>query len=111
MEWKKTFDPEIVRSLTRGATYTPTINAIQLQKFSSDESKISVVVSSGENRHGRNMEDSRASVRLNRCWSSMIYNMQVEDHEGYGWQIKGIPGFWNLSQVCRKSGYVMMTWC
>ena len=25
MEWKKTFDPEIVRSLTRGATYTPEI--------------------------------------------------------------------------------------
>jgi len=49
MEWKETFDPEIARSLTRGATYTPTINAIQLQKFSSDEGKILVVVSSEEN--------------------------------------------------------------
>ena len=49
MEWKETFAPEIERLLTRGATYTPTINAIQLQKFSSDESKILVVVSSEEN--------------------------------------------------------------
>jgi len=88
--------------LTRGATYTPTHNAIILQKHGS-ESKIAAVV---KKRTTPGASVREMEVLLPRSWSPMIYNMQVNDLYGWGWPIKGIVPY-----VGRKNNSTTMLWC
>ena len=96
-EAKKNLD-----SLKRGSTYTPTINALTLQKHSSDSSKIRAVIKKRDTPGGPLGEKE---VFLLRSWCPMIYNMQVNDPDGWGWPIKGI-----LPYLGRNDNSTMMLW-
>jgi hypothetical protein len=70
----------------RGSTYTPTWNAIHMQKVSTENDEITVKI---KKKDKGIVYDEFDEVR--RTWAGSIYNMQVEDGEGYGWRMKAIP--------------------
>lgn len=104
-EYEK-YDKSMLRSLTRGATYTPSINAIILQRFSSEEYKIMIK----DYRKCSSMEDlsELKTIFAHRSWCPTIYNMQVEDPEGYGCRIVGIEPMSLLKDQRQQSN--MLTW-
>ena len=75
-----------LKGLTRGATFTPTINAIRLQIASSLNDKVLVTVKQA--LRGGRVRD--IIIPMTRSWCPAIGNMQVEDDRGYGWPIKAI---------------------
>ncbi|KAL7532004.1 hypothetical protein ACHAXR_004368 [Thalassiosira sp. AJA248-18] len=105
-EHNKLYDEEKLKKLTRGATYTPSFNAITLQKMSSDECKVAV---KDFRKLGTSSQlQSPMTVEVSRTWCAIIYNMQVEDHEGYGWPIAAIePMILNTKDRQRSH---MLTW-
>ena len=86
----------------RGATYTPTVLAMALQKHSSESSKVPVVVKQRQRVGG---EATETTVYLPRSWCPVAYAMQVEDPDGYGAPIKAI-----LPYIGRGKSATMMTW-
>ena len=79
--------PEVLESLTRGASYCPTHNALQLQKTASLNNEHTVVVEEISDDGER--KTSQAGLRRN--WCSMIYNVMTQDGLGYGCRMKPIP--------------------
>ena len=71
----------------RGSTYTPTWNAIRMQKVSTENDEI-LVTKLKTDKKGVVVEEQE---EVCRTWAGSIYNMQVEDGEGYGWRMKAIP--------------------
>lgn len=86
------------RWLKRGATYTPTVNAIHLQLACSVKKKVDIEVKERlPNGHERDV-----TVSMSRSWCPTIGNMQVEDLRGYGWPMKAIsfaPNKWKQSAM------------
>ena len=89
--------------LKRGSTYTPTYNALILQKHASDSSKIAAVILQRDTPGGPLGE---RDALLERSWSPTIHNMQMNDPDGWGWPIKGIAPY-----ASRNNNSTMMLWC
>ena len=67
----------------RGATYSPTVNSILMQKFSSEEGcRTCVTFLDGDG--------NEVQCDMDRTWSATIYNLQVEDPRNYGWPMKSM---------------------
>jgi len=90
-----------LQGLTTGSTYTPTINAIQLQMASSLNEKVQVTVK--QKLRGGGARD--VSIFLSRSWCPAIGNMQIEDPSGYGWPMKAVNF---KAQKWKRSS--MLTW-
>lgn len=93
---------EMLRLATRGSTYVPTYNAIKLQQFCTSESKVSSIVKQ-KIRHSN--EEVDVEAYLVRSWSPTIYNVNVEDPDGYGAMMKGIKPY-----MGRNGNATMMLW-
>jgi len=109
-EYRKRDMDTVCRDLTRGATYTPTVNAIQLQKASSEDDMVDVWVIEKKKKTKKDKAGKRdILVQLRRSWCPMIYNMQVQDGDCYGWPPKAVP----YVDIYRKAGPclpIMITW-
>jgi hypothetical protein len=95
------FTPEVLENLTRGASYCPTLNALQLQKAASTNNEIIVLIEEVNRQRQRELKQ----VGIPRNWCSMIYNVQVEDGKGYGCWMKALP-VKNLNKLRTKMSCV-----
>ena len=100
------FSRTMLKSLTRGATYTPSINAIILQKTSNQEFKVKIK----DYRKCSNEDDltELKTMFLGRSWCPTIYNMQVEEPDRYGCRMVGIEPM-HLNKKNRQASN-MLTW-
>jgi hypothetical protein len=89
-EYQEKYTPNVVKRLKRGGSYVPTINAIQLQSDATGGNLIRVVT---EDFKGKGEERCSVEVirEVKKGWCGTIYNMQVEDGDGYGVRPKKIP--------------------
>jgi len=87
---------------SRGSTYVPTINALLLQKHSTEESRIDAVV---KIRQSAGDQESEVDASLERSWTPVIYNVQTQDPEGYGAIMKGIKPY-----MAKAGRATMMLW-
>jgi hypothetical protein len=101
-----------LKHLTDFATYTPPVNAITLQKASSDDHRIIVTVKV-KDKARRNREFD-VDMSLSRSWCACIYNMQVEDPTLYGWPMKAVnirPQKWTTSTMLSWALLGMISSC
>jgi len=101
-EYNRMKEEGVLEGLTRGSTYTPTANAVQLQIASSEDNKVLVTV---KEKLPAGLGSRDVLISMDRSWCSTIYNMQVQDNLGYGWPLKAT----NLSPKNFKRG-TMFVW-
>ena len=113
-EWRLLHDAKYPtaekRSLTRGATYTPTWNAIELQRAASKGVKIKVIACQKKQTSDGEPYFEEREYTIKRCWSPAIYNVQVDDGDGFGWRFKAIPSMKGLKKTSSHRNVAMLTW-
>lgn len=100
--------PDIVNRLIRGSSYTPTLNALELQKAASVGNEIIVVVEhkTAKSRRGDGIPHEK-QVNIPRTWCKMIYNVQVVDGLGFGCRMKACA---HISSS-RHKAVSSLAWC